>query len=125
MKNKRGVEMNIATMVVIVLVLLLLVIVTIGFSGGMGNFWKTIFGQQKEFNQDDINAKKTDCEARDVFSYCTQQVSLANQKTGNVTQIACYTTPINADLRYAENQSVWISHGNAQSYCTSTYGASS
>lgn len=113
--------MTIGTMVIIVLVLLLLVIVTIGFSGGMGNFWKTIFGHQQEFNQDDINAKKVDCEARDVVSYCTQTVSIANQKTGNVTQAYCYANPINADLRYAENQSVWIAHGSAQSYCDSHY----
>lgn len=119
MKNKRGVEMNIATMVVIVLVLLLLVVVTIGFSGGMKNFWNTIFPTQKEFDQDQINAKKLDCEQRDIASYCTQQVSLANKKTGNVTSLYCYQSPINADLRYAENQTVIpeYSHGNAPTSC--------
>jgi hypothetical protein len=119
MKNKRGVEMNIATMVVIVLVLLLLVVVTIGFSGGMKNFWSTIFGQQREFNQDDINAKKLDCEQRDIAAYCTQQVSISNQKNNSVISVYCYASPINADLRYSENQSVMIAHGNAGSSCSS------
>jgi len=117
MKNKRGVEMNIATMVVIVLVLLLLVVVTIGFSGGMKNFWGTIFGQQKEFNQDDINAKKLDCEQRDIQAYCTQQVSISNQKTGNVTQVYCYQGPISADLRYT-NGTIIVHASEGQSRCS-------
>ena len=118
MKNKRGVEMNIATMVVIVLVLLLLVVVTIGFSGGMKNFWSSIFGQQKVYNQGDINAKKIDCEQRDLQSYCTQTVSMPNQN-GTVESFYCYQSPINADLRYTGNGSIMVSHGNAQSRCSS------
>ena len=121
MKNKRGVEMNIATMVVIVLVLLLLVIVTIGFSGGMGNFWKTIFGQQQVHDQEEINIKKLDCEARDAASYCTQKVSIANTKTGTPDIYYCYENPISADLRYDGNKSVMVHHGDASTYCGNYY----
>jgi hypothetical protein len=119
MKNKRGVEMNIATMVVIVLVLLLLVVVTIGFSGGMKNFWNSIFPTQKEYDQEQINAKKLECEQRDIASYCSQQVSMANKKTGQVDQIYCYASPISADLRYTGNQTVIAeySHTNAPTSC--------
>ena len=123
MRNKRGQEINITTIVIIVLVILVLVVVTIGFTGGMTNFWNTIRGKQSEFNQDDINAKKTDCEQRDVQSYCTQQVSLTDQNTGNVSSYYCYKSPISANLRYQSNGSVWMSPGTASSYCLTTYGS--
>lgn len=99
LKNKRGVEINITTIVILVLAILVLVVLAIGFSIGFDNLWKMIMGRGAEYREEDLRAKRQECQNRDLITYCTENVSIYNIKTNEMKSVACYADPIFADLR--------------------------
>jgi hypothetical protein len=111
MKNKRGIELNISTIIILVLAILVLVIIALYFTGGLKTLWDRIRGVNTVFNPQDVELAKQECESRDLQSYCSQKVSLKIQnETSPSIQKYCYEDPIFADLRYSENGTIWMPH---------------
>jgi len=111
MKNKKGVEINITTIIILVLAILVLVIIALYFTGGMKTLWDRIKGTNTIYNENDISMAKNLCETRDIVSYCSQKISIP-MGNGTVSEFYCYQDPIQADLR-ATNGSVILKHGDA------------
>lgn len=121
MKNNKGVEINITTIIILVLAILVLVILALYFTGGMKQLTDRINGVNTIYNSNDISMAQQLCESRDIVSYCSQKVSLPMQN-GTATEVYCYDGPINADLR-ATNGTVIIKHGQpAENTCSSYQG---
>ena len=75
MKDKKGIEMNITTIIVVILAILVLVILSLYFTGGMKTLWEKIKGVGGTWNTADVNAARQNCMAYcglDSFSFCTQ-----------------------------------------------------
>ena len=120
MKNKKGVEINITTIIILVLAILVLVVLALFFTGGMKTLWERITGVNTIYNENDISMAKQLCESRDIVSYCSQKVSLPMQN-GTTIDYYCYESPINADLR-ANNGTIILKHGTAENDCSSYHG---
>ena len=73
MKNKKGAEMTIGTIVVIVLALLVLVAVIYGFVTGWGNLWNKITGiTAGPVNvQEVIGSCELACSTEQTYNYCS------------------------------------------------------
>jgi hypothetical protein len=116
MKNKKGVEINITTIIILVLAILVLVIVALYFTGGMKTLWDRIKGANTVYNENDVSLAKQLCESRDISAYCTQKISLPKQGGGEPNQKYCYESPISADLRYT-NGTIMFKAINGESNC--------
>src|SRR4030042_200589 len=75
MKNKKGAEMTIGTIIVIILALVVLVILIYGFSTGWSNLWEKInvFGGGKSNVQTIIQACQLACTTSSDYNYCKTQ----------------------------------------------------
>lgn len=99
MKNKKGVEINITTIIILVLAILVLVILALYFTGGMKSLWDQIRGTGSIYNSNDKASAKALCETRDQASFCSQAIQLYNSKTGKSDSYYCWGTMIGASLR--------------------------
>ncbi len=95
MKNKKGIEINIATIIILVLAILVLVILSLYFTGGMKSLWDRIKGTNTIYNNNDISMAKQLCESRDIASFCSQKVSIPLQN-GTIVEYYCGQSPIKA-----------------------------
>jgi hypothetical protein len=85
MKNKRGAEMTIGTIIIIILALVVLVILIYGFSTGWSNLWEkiTAFGGGKTNVQTIVQSCQLACTTSSQYDYCTKtsKVIFTNDKT--------------------------------------------
>ncbi len=74
MKNKKGAEMAIGTIVIIVLALVVLVILVLGFTSGWGNLWGRITSFFGGGNNVDsvVQACGVACSTQATYDYCTR-----------------------------------------------------
>ncbi len=74
-KNKKGAEMTIGTIVIIVLALIVLVVLIVGFTGGWSNLWERIssfFGGGNNIDTT-VQACQTACATKSTYDFCTRQ----------------------------------------------------
>ncbi len=86
MKDKRGAEMTIGTIIVIILAIVVLVILIYGFTSGWGNLWErlTSFGGGKVNVQSVVDGCKVACSTSSDYDYCLKERDVifeANQKS--------------------------------------------
>lgn len=73
MKNKKGAEMTIGTLVIIVLAVIVLVVIVFGFTGGWGNFTSRIADYFSSVNVDSVKqACEFACSSNSVYDYCSR-----------------------------------------------------
>lgn len=72
MKNKKGAEMTIGTIIIIILALVVLVILVYGFSTGWSNLWEKItgFGGGKANVQTVVQSCQLACTTSSQYDYC-------------------------------------------------------
>ena len=71
LKNKKGSEMTIGTIVIIVLALIVLVVLVLGFTGGWGNLWGRITSFFGGPNIDSVvQACEMACTTKAKYDYC-------------------------------------------------------
>lgn len=107
MKNKKGAETAISTIVIVILAVLVLIIVIAGFTMGWKNLWEkiNIFAPAAE-SIDAVVAKcDTLCLANQKYSYCCDK-----QKVKNIGELSCI------DLKEIENLPITC-ESITQDYC--------
>ena len=74
MRDKKGAEMTIGTIVMIILALVVLVVIIYGFTTGWGNLWQNIigFGGGKVNVQTVVRSCQLACSTNSVYDYCTK-----------------------------------------------------
>lgn len=96
--NKKGVEINITTIIIVILAILVLVILSLYFTGGMKNLWQRITGVSGAWNEADVTAARQACVTYcgfDEFSFCAQKFNI---RYGNETKsVYCDENPIYAN----------------------------
>lgn len=94
MKNKKGVEINITTIIILVLAILVLVILGLFFSGTLRDLWYKILNIESVHDKDALAMAKDNCEkAYSVEQFCLDKITLKNKKTGADEQYYCYNLP--------------------------------
>ena len=91
MQNKKGVEINITTIIILVLAILVLVILGLFFSGTLKSLWEKIVGIQGVYVPDALNAARDKCE--NFFSiqqYCTEKVGIYNGQNKTTDYFYCW-----------------------------------
>jgi hypothetical protein len=95
--NKKGVEINITTIIIVILAILVLVILSLYFTGGMKNLWQKISGVSGAWNEADMTSARQACVTYcgfDEFTFCTQKFDI---RKGNETLTKyCNEDPVNA-----------------------------
>lgn len=78
MKNKKGAEMTIGTVIIIILALVVLVILVYGFSTGWTNLWEkvTAFGGGKTNVQTIVQSCQLACTTNSQYDYCIKNSSV-------------------------------------------------
>ncbi len=89
MKDKKGAEMTIGTIVIIVLALIVLVVLIVGFTGGWGNLWGRISAFFTGSNNVDsiVSACNVACSTNAKYDYCerTREIKYGEGETATVT----------------------------------------
>lgn len=83
--NKRGVALNITTIIILILAILALVIIALYFTGGMRALWERIRGVGGVWHEADVTSARHACMAFcgvDEFSFCVNKYSI---RRGNET----------------------------------------
>jgi hypothetical protein len=94
LKNKKGVEINITTIIILVLAILVLVILGLFFSGTLKSLWEKIIGIQTVYSGDVLSSAKEKCEKFFTLEqYCTEKVFIRNSKTQTEEPFYCYELP--------------------------------
>ena len=91
MKDKRGLQLAISTLVVLVLSMLVLIVLITGFTMGWSNFWERLSGF---FGSDVDNVSKlcqTQCDLQSEFSFCCVEKELGREV------ITCLDSRLNVD----------------------------
>jgi Tfp pilus assembly protein PilX len=99
-KNKRGVEINIATIIILVLAILVLVILALYFTGGMRSLWDRIRGTNTIYNENDISMARQLCESREIVSFCSQRITIP-AANGTSTELYCDDKALGAKPKYS------------------------
>jgi len=95
MKDKKGAELTIGTIVIIVLALVVLVVLVLGFTGGWGNLWSritSIFGGGANVDSV-VQACQVACSTESKYDYCTRERTImaeSNVFIGNETTKKLY-----------------------------------
>jgi len=90
MKNKKGAEMTIGTLVVIALAILVLVTLIFGFTTGWANLWKRI--SPSAANVDSLrNSCQTDCVTQQKFAYCCSIKQIVTEQGVEPKPGTCYS----------------------------------
>lgn len=86
-QNKRGVEINISTIIIVILAVLVLVILALYFTGGMKTLWERITGVAGAYSETDIanaqNVCSIYCSASNQQQFCAREFPI---KKGNTTE---------------------------------------
>lgn len=87
-QNKKGVEINISTIIIVILAVLVLVIVALYFTGGMKSLWEKIISVPGAYSETDIanaqNVCSIYCSASNTQQFCAREFQL---KKGNTTEM--------------------------------------
>jgi hypothetical protein len=76
-RDKKGQQMTLGTIIAIVLGLVVLIFLIFGFSTGWGNLWSSITGSISGSNVEDrIRDCETDCSLNEKSSYCFEKKDL-------------------------------------------------
>ncbi len=82
--NKRGVEINISTIVILILAVLVLVVLALYFTGGMTSLWGKIAGIANVYSETDLNSARQKCSiycsAENINNLCTTNIDITVQK---------------------------------------------
>jgi hypothetical protein len=91
MKNKKGVEMNINTIIILVLAILVLVILGMFFSGSLKSLWEKILGQQTPWSGGSLQSAKQVCETSySLEQFCTQKIAIRNAQNNTEEYFYCW-----------------------------------
>ena len=84
MKNKKGAEMTIGTIIIIVLALVVLVVLVYGFSTGWSNLWEkiTAFGGGEVNVQSVVQSCQLACTTGSRYDYCVLDREVTFDETG-------------------------------------------
>ncbi len=96
--NKKGVELNVTTIIIVILAILVLVILALYFTGGLQTLWKRITGVAGTYNEAEVSSARqlciTYCAVNDEQSFCANPFNL---RVGNTTEVKyCDQAPIDA-----------------------------
>lgn len=98
--NKRGVEINVATIIVVILAILVLVILALYFTGGMKNLWGKITPVPSAYEKTDVEHAQSACtlycNSQDKNAFCSHEFNLRKQKTTETEVKKCWESPISA-----------------------------
>ena len=91
MKEKRGQEINITTIIIIILSVIALFIIVAAFTGGVGELWKKITGVKPAVTSLDlvIAGCKASCAAGAKDAYCNVQHTV--EIGGKVGNYSCHS----------------------------------
>ncbi|MFA7708312.1 MAG: hypothetical protein WCX73_05165 [Candidatus Pacearchaeota archaeon] len=86
MKNKKGAEMTIGTIIVIILALVVLVILVYGFSTGWTNLWDKVtnFGGGKANVQTIVQSCQLACTTLSEYDYCKTRSMIEVDSAGKI-----------------------------------------
>lgn len=101
-KNKKAVEINIATIIILVLAILVLVVLALYFTGGMKSLWDMIIGKKVAYTTSALDDAKNKCE--NIFTiqqFCTEPVDVYNTATKQSDYICCFNLNTNVKPRYS------------------------
>jgi len=80
MKNKKGAEINITTIIVIILAILVLVILALYFTGGMQSLWNRITPVVPSYDVGDLTRAKSFCVNlclnKDRIAFCGYEAAI-------------------------------------------------
>lgn len=116
-QDKRGVEINVSTIIIVILAVLVLVILALYFTGGMKTLFSQITGIGGSYSATDIenaqNVCALRCTANDVNYFCTHEFNIREvdkngQITGESETFFCYSDEIGAE-KLAECKAAGIS----------------
>ena len=98
-KDKRGFELTITTLILIILGLLVLGVLIYGFSSGWNVFWNKITGYSggKDNVQSVINACGISCTSDNNYDYCSLKRKVV--KDGNEETATCRELETTYDLK--------------------------
>lgn len=86
-QNKKGVEINISTIIIVILAVLVLVIIALYFTGGMKTLWEKIISVPSAYSETDVANAQTVCSiycsAANTQQFCAREFQL---KKGNATE---------------------------------------
>ncbi|MBI2629823.1 hypothetical protein HYW76_01855 [Candidatus Pacearchaeota archaeon] len=83
-KNKKGAEMTIGTLVIIVLAIIVLVVIALGFGMGWSNLWSRITGYFSPVNVDAVKqACIYACTTQASYDWCTRERDMTHDITLN------------------------------------------
>ena len=123
-KNKKAVEINIATIIILVLAILVLVILALYFTGGMKNLWDMIIGKKMAYTTGAIEDAKNKCE--NIFTieqFCTQKVDIYNSANKTNDYICCWQVGSTPTPKYpyynsSSGQTIYVNgKGSAHPNC--------
>jgi len=101
MKNKKGVELNIATIIILVLAILVLVILAMYFTGGMTSLWSQIVGKKVAYTGSALDDAKNKCEnLYTIDQFCTQKVDVYNAANKTSDYMCCFDVPTAQKPKY-------------------------
>ena len=91
MKNKKGVEMAIGTLVIIILALVVLVVLIYGFTVGWGNLFQNVisFGGGKVNVQTVVTSCQVSCTTQSIYDYCTKLRSVTFEEKEKSIRLTC------------------------------------
>jgi len=101
MRNRKGAEINITTIIVIILAVLVLVILALYFTGGMKSLWQKITGVKGSWDETDVENARTvcafRCSAEDNEFFCNHEnpLRMTNESAAPENKF-CWEDPINA-----------------------------
>lgn len=88
--NKKGIEINIATIIILILAVLALLLLVIGFTGGWTKLWKRITGTEAGAGALEVSIMVEQCKLwaslNNVVEYCAERnISIA----GKIEELNC------------------------------------
>ena len=103
MKNKKGVELNVTTIIIIILAILVLVLIVLWFTGGLQKLFGGIRTAADLYGTDKIEIAKRYCENEgNIQTFCQVKVPLYNTANQSNDMFYCFGSPINAKLIYTD-----------------------
>jgi len=98
--NKKGVELNVAAIIIVILAILVLVIISLYFTGGMQALWQQIIGKKASWDTSAIEEAKRSCAfyctLGDKDFFCNHEFTIGYDADGIVIQETCVGNEIKA-----------------------------
>ena len=105
MKNKKGVEINVTTVIILILAIVVLVVLVLWFTGGINRLFGGIRTAADLYGVDNIQVAKNFCESEgsmNVVDFCQKKIPLTILSNKTTNYFYCFQDPIKARLIYTD-----------------------